>query len=317
MRTKSIISIIRKYGLSSKRLNPKHKIKYEDAIKSLEGYENSELKIAEVIDNVLYPHRSISCQCQIPGCNHRIRYEYVLENKTSHQRIVAGSTCVWPTLGLSELEKKDFMKYEKVVKEYHDMIVWRKENQDVWDILMRLKDENFTAYKPFWKEVESCRLTDEDTEYIRGIDVDKLIQKREEKDKREEELRRMTAAEREKKEAEYKKVIDGLYKLINKYPENSFYLSLVKSVKHNIRLTDNQIKWIKIGCNKMWYEENIKGTSKDIMDKCEEIITPVLEKYGYRRDEESIKLINDNISGETGMVRLAWNLFKVKENLVL
>ena len=318
MRTTSIVSIIRKYGLSSKRLNPKNKIKYTDAIKSLTGYESSELKIAEIVDNVLYPNKSVSCNCQIPGCNHKIRYEYILENKASKERIVAGSTCVWPTLGLSELEKKDFMKFEKVVKEYHDMLTWKSENTDVWDKLMKLKDNDFTSYRAFWKEVETCRLTEEDTEYIRSLDVDNMIKVREEKARKAEELRRMTAEQRAEEEKAYNKVIDGLYKLINKYPDNSFYLSLVRSVKNGYRLTDSQLRWIKIGCNKIWYEENIKGTQRDIMDKCEDIVKPVLAKYGYtgKNDKESVIRINKNINSENSLVKLAWCLFKVKEDLV-
>lgn len=318
MRSKSIISIIKRYGLSSRRLNPKGKIKYEDAIKGLKGYENSELKIVEVIDNVLFPHRSISCNCQIPGCNHKIRYEYVLENKVSKDRIVAGSTCVWPTLGLSELEKKDFQKFEKVVKEYHDMLTWKSENPDVWDKLMKLKDADMTYYRPFWREIETCRLTEEDTEYIRGLDVDKLIKRRDEKRAIEEENRRLNAEQRKAREAEYAKVVEGLDTLLNAYPDNNFYKSLKTTVTAGYKLSPSQVRWIKVGCNKLWYEKNIKGTSRDIMDKCEEVVAPILAKYGYtgNTDKEAVNNINDNIGSEDEMMKLAWSLFKVKENLI-
>ena len=318
MRTKSIVSIIRRYGLSSKRLNPRNRIKYEDAIKGLKGYESSELKIAEVIDNTLYPRKSISCKCQIPGCNHKIRYEYVLENKISKDRIVAGSTCVWPTLGLSELEKKGFQKFEKAVKEFHDMIIWKDENKDVWDKLEKLKNADMTAYRPFWKEVEFCRLTDEDTAYIRSLDVDELIRKRDEKVARQEELRRMTAEQRAKEDAEYRKVVEGLNTLTSKYPDNGFYRSLETTVRAGYRLSPSQVRWVKAGCNKLWYEENIKGTPKDIMDICEDIVAPLLQAYGYsgKNDKDAVLKINDAVKSENCTTKLAWTLFKVRESLV-
>lgn len=319
MRTVSIVSIIRKYGLSSKRLNPKNRIRYEDAIKGLKGYESSELKIVEVIDNHLFPNKSISCNCQIPGCNHKIRYEYVLENKCSKDKIVAGSTCVWPTLGFSEIEKKDFLRYEKVVKKFHDMVEWKDKNLDVWDKLMKLKSADMSNYRAFWKEVEYCRLTDEDTEYIRGLDVDELIRRRDRREQEKEEFRRMSTEQKKQKEVEYNKVLDGLETLLKRYPDNRFYQSLDGVVRAGYKLSNRQLRCIKVGCNKMWYEDNIKGTSRDIMDKCEEILSPILERYSYKGnfDEEAVKIINANIVNESGEIKLAWNLFKVKEGLVL
>lgn len=319
MRTTSIISIIRKYGLSSKRLNTKNRIKYEDAIKGLKGYESAELKIADIIDNTLTPRRSVSHKCQIPGCNHNIRYEYILENKMSGDRIVAGSTCVWPTLGFSELEKKEFKRFEKALKDYHDMLTWKEENKDVVDKLMKLKEADMKYYKAFWKEIESCRLTDEDTEFIRSLNVDDLIRRRNEKARKVEELRRMTVEQRKKKEEEYEKILEGLQKLLKRCPDSRFYKSLDNSVKAGYRLSDRQIACIKNDCNKVWYEDNIKGTDKDIIKECDNILKPILMKYGYRgnNDEESIRRVNESISSEDNTMRLAWSLYKVKYRLAI
>lgn len=321
MRTKSIIYIIRRYGLSSKRLSPKGRIKYEDAIKGLEGYENSELRIADVIDNVLFPHKSVSCKCQIPGCNHRIRYEYVLENKESHERFVAGSTCVWPTLGLSELQKKEFLTFENVVKEYHDMIQWRKENPDIIEKLEKAKQAKLNQFRPFWEEIDHCRLMEEDEEYIRSTDIDKIIRAKEENDRKRDEYRRMTEEQRRRNDEEYQKVLDGLNSLVEFYPDNDFYKSLQSTVSHGFRLSANQVRYVKIGCNKRWYEKNIKNTPKNKMyDDCEKILGHVFSENGFRgkdSDRESIKRMNDIMITKDSILRLAWSLFKVKYSIVL
>lgn len=319
MRTTSIISIIRRYGLSSRRLSSTNRIKYEDAIKGLEGYQNSELKISKVIDNKLFPNESISCRCQIPGCNKHIRYEYVLENKLSHAIIVAGSTCVWPTLGLSEIEKKDFLSYERAVKEYHDMLEWSKDNKDVVDKLKLMESERLNQFRPFWEEIRYCRLMDEDAEYIRSIDVDRIISRRDEEKRKKEEYRRMTEQQRIAADEAYSKVVSALETLARTYPNNNFYKSLSRQVSCGRKLSDRQIFCIKNGCNWMWYNTKIKGTDKDCWKTCEEIAKDIINASGVQLSptKEAIERGNNISKSYPSNIQLAWNVYKVKNELVL
>lgn len=330
MRNKSIISIIRRYGISSRRLSPRCRIKYEDAIKGIKAYENSEMKIADVIDNVLNPSKSVSCHCQLPGCGMKIRYEYILENKLSHDKLVAGSTCVWPTLGFSELQKKEFRGFEKAIKEHSEMIEWSNEHQDVIDKLNRLKAENFTYYRAFWEEIEYSRLTDEDTTFIESVDVDKLIQEREDKKRKAEERKRQyeaylkaTEGERKRMKEEYDSVIKGLDSLVSAHPDNRFFASLKKQVERGNRLSSRQIVCVKNSVNREWYNTKVKGTKFDIMDKVDAMINPILEKNGisFKKGEldlgESLKEADKLISGLCDRAySFAWNLYKVKYQLV-
>jgi hypothetical protein len=169
MRINSIISILRKRKEVKK---PRSKrIKYAEALIALKAYQNSELKLTKMIDNVFTPSKSISPKCQLEGCGMNIRYEYILQSKVTDEIIIAGSTCVWVMLGLSEEQIKDFRKVESSIKDFHDMLSWRKDNMDVWEKLKELRKANISKFKPFWEEVEFCRLHPEDERYIRGIDV--------------------------------------------------------------------------------------------------------------------------------------------------
>lgn len=67
MRDTSIISIIRKYGLSSKKLDPRYRVRFLQALENLDRFNTDSLKLVEVIDNVSKPERSLSDRCQIPG----------------------------------------------------------------------------------------------------------------------------------------------------------------------------------------------------------------------------------------------------------
>ena len=327
MRTVPIINIIRRYGLSSKRLSPKNRIKYEDAIKSLKGYENADMAIDEVIDNYWKPEKSISHHCQIPGCGQKIRYEYVLKDKRSAKKVIVGSTCVWPTLGFSELGKKEFDTLDKAVREHGLLITWMAENQDVVDKLGRLKSENLTFFRAFWQEIEYCRLTDEDTEYIRNVDVDKEIEKR---NKAEERRKNRLEARKniqqypirppynpENEDASYKKVLKSLETLANENPQNHFYYSLVQQSKRR-RLTDNQMFYIKRDANTRWYEKSIKGTAKDCMSTCTETVEKLFNTWGvdFFKTKECVNDMDMRFQSESDDVRMAWKLYKVKNCLV-
>lgn len=327
MRSTPIIDIIRKYGLSSRRLSPRAHIKYEDAIKKITEFESASLKIVDVIDNGLFPSKSISCRCQMPGCNHRIRYEYVLENKISKDRVVAGSTCVWPALGFSELQVKEFKGLETVLKEHHALVEWSNEHPDLIAKLNRLKDEGFNQFRPFWQELEISRLTDKDTEYLKTVDVDELIQKREEEKakraKRAAELRKiaqMSDEERAKKETEYKKVLDGLNMLVKAYPDNDFYASLLRQSERR-KLSPEQVKYVKIGCNDHWYHTEVRGTEKDIMDQVEGIIRPIMDAnklaWTAQTNNSFIEKMNEIVSTMDATVRKAWALMRVKRRWVV
>jgi hypothetical protein len=154
------------------------RIRYDEALKKLQSFQNNDVKLTKVIDNVLYPNKSVAKgHCQLPGCNMAIRWEYLLENKDPDrgEGIWVGSTCVWVMLNLSADDIKKFEKYENSVKEFHEMIQWKNDNPDVWDRLMRLKEEGVEYYRPFWEEVAYCKLHIEDEEYIRTFDIDKEI----------------------------------------------------------------------------------------------------------------------------------------------
>jgi hypothetical protein len=194
MRANSIIKMLNRYGRL--RVLKNKRIKYKEALLSLKAYQNGELQIRKVIDNKFTPSRSISKNCQLEGCNHVIRFEYVMENKNDSTipTYVVGSTCVRVLLGLSDDEFKALEKLEATVSDFHDMIVWRKDNMDVWKKLMALKQANVTWYRPFWEEVEFCRLHPEDEQYIRSLDVDAVIRE-DEKRKQEAEARKARLAQ--------------------------------------------------------------------------------------------------------------------------
>ena len=321
MRKTSLIHIIRKYGLGSSRLSLKCRIKYEDALKKMKSYESAELRIVDVIDNHFEPSRSISHHCQIESCGQVIRYEYVLENKITGQRIVAGSTCVWPLLGFSEIQKKEFLKMEEVIRERHLVVEWRQSHQDVLERLQVMRANQFWQFRPFWEEVEYTRLTNEDTDYILSIDLERLVKEKREKERKQEERR--AAEEKARLEAEEmeKKILKGLDKLVVTYPQNGFYASLKKYVDSGRKLSENQIRHIKLGCNRLWYKEHIKGTSRDTMDKCVEIMDTVKAVLGVRDydtlSNEDVRRIETDIQSFDEKIKMAWALLKVKKDIVL
>ena len=331
MRTVPIFQIIQRYGLTSKRLHPKNRIKYEDAIKSLKGYENADMAIDEVIDNCWMPKKSLSHHCQIPGCGQRIRYEYVLKDKRSEKKLVVGSTCVWPTLGFSELDKKQFDSLDKAVREHGLLVTWKAENPDIVNKLEALKAEGLTYYRAFWEEIEYCRLTDEDTEFIRNVDVQAEVEKRnkaEERRKQRMEARKRlysnpvsysqsTAYNPDSEDDCYKKVIKCLETLKNENPTNHFYYSLMMQSKKR-RLSDNQIFYIKRDANKRWYEKNIKGTAKDCMSTCVDVVERKFNDWNVSlpNTKDSVDDVDKRFQSESEDVKMAWKLYKVKRELV-
>lgn len=326
MRTVPIFKIIQRYGLTSRRLSPKNRIKYEDAIKSLKGYENADMAIDEVIDNCWKPEKSMSHHCQIPGCGQRIRYEYVLKDKRSEKKLIVGSTCVWHTLGFSELDKKQFDSLDKAVREHGLLVTWKAENPDIVDKLNQMRAENLTYFRAFWEEIEYCRLTDEDTEFIRNVDIKAEIDKRnkaEERRKKRMEYRRqlhsipVSAYSFDSEDDGYKRVISSLETLASENPGNHFYYSLLMQSKKR-RLSDNQIFYIKRDANKRWYEKNIKGTDKDCMSTCVDVVESKLNDWNINlyHTKDSVEDVERRFKSEGEDVKMAWRLYKVKHELV-
>lgn len=320
MRTTSIISIIRKYGLNSKRLNPKNRIKYTDAIKALKGFENADLAIQDVIDNQRFPQHSHSTHCQVPGCGMHIRYEYILKNKGDSSELVAGSTCVWALLGLSELEIKQFKGLENAIKEYHMLEDWKALNPDVVDKLNQMKTEGINRFRPFWMEIEFSRLTDEDTDYIRKVDLSALINPKPV-------VANPTVAEVVNQVTKNSpKVIQSLEILSDRYPNNLFYKSLKQQVERGKTLSYKQERAIKVSANKMWYYSKIKGTSQDCWSTCEDIVIPLVNEMIVKLENKYTveyylnhltALVSHYFKNNLSADELqAWNVFKVKNTLV-
>lgn len=310
MRTTPIITIIRKYGLTSKRLNPKNRIKYEDALRLVKQYENSELKIDSVIDNTRKPTHN-GCHCGLPGCGQRIRYEYILKSKDAGNdtELVAGSTCVWPTLGMSELQKKEFFKLDTAIRDHYALLDWKDANKDVVDKLERLKAIKANYYKAFWEEIETAPLLDEDTEFIKGVDLAKEEEKAYYKEK----------FENLEKEA-YNKAVAYIPELRSYYKTNTFAQSLCSAVEAGRKLTGNQFRWLKVLINRMWFDNNVKGTAYDFSNTCEDMLKAVFSNAGYVEGSanfDAIDTIEGLVSGANDKnLKMAWIAYKCKKAIV-
>ncbi len=225
------------------------RIRYDQALEALKVYQNNELRILTVIDNNIFPEKSVSHVCQIPSCSQRIRYEYVMENKNNNEKLIVGSTCVWELLGLSQEEIKSFTKVENSIKDYHRKIKWERENPDVCDKIVKLKENKVNFFRPFWEEIGYAPLDDEDTNYIRGLDVDDVIYKESQKL-----LAVQIAVESNRNRIinksaptpdNYDDAINGLKQLSIAFPSNSFYASLLSWVENGRVLSKAQIACIE------------------------------------------------------------------------
>ena len=308
MRTTPIVTIIRKYGLTSKRLNPKNRIKYEDAIKSLEAYQNSSLKIGKVLDNTRQKTHN-NCHCGIPGCGQRIRYEYLLvpKNDENGPELVAGSTCVWPTLGLSEVQRKDFLKADTIIRDHYALLDWKDNNPEVLERLEKLRENNVVQYKAFWEEIEFAPLLDEDKEYILKLDIQGEIAKV----KYQEYLNNVSREE-------YDKAVSYVPELRDYYKDNFFAQNLCFRAERRLKLSGNQFRWLKVLINRMWFDKNIKGTSKDMSSTCDTILKDMFDFVGYTGDVdlEKIHKLSKMIKNECPEVQYAWMAYKCKNAIV-
>jgi hypothetical protein len=309
MRTTPIITIIRKYGLTSKRLNPKNRIKYEDAVKMVRQYESSDLKIADVIDNTRKTSHN-NCHCGLPGCGQRIRYEYILvpKNEDTDKELVAGSTCVWPTLGMGELQKKEFFKLDTAIRDHYSLLDWRDSHAEVLDRLEKLKKADIPYFRPFWEEVETAPLLDEDTDFIMSVDVDNEVEKKAYQDHF-----------RDLEDKEYEKLMDYVPKVKDYYKTNNFAQSLCECANTGRKLTGGQVRWLKVLVNRMWFDTKVKGTANDFSKDCADILKPIFDMFNYN-GEANFQVI-DNIELEVKnstdkRMNWAWLAYKCQKAIV-
>ena len=175
MRDTSIISIIRKYGLSSKKLDPRYRVRFLQALENLDRFNTDSLKLVEVIDNVSKPERSLSDRCQIPGCGKKIRYEAHVLNADTGEYITCGSNCCCTLLGLSKIQARNFMKIEEALKEKAELEQWKKDNPETVKKLDLLSKYDLPFFQPFINEVSHSALTPEDTSFIDEVNTKLVI----------------------------------------------------------------------------------------------------------------------------------------------
>ena len=175
MRDTSIIYIIRRYGLNSKKLDPNYRYRFRQAIDDLDQFSTDSLKLVEVIDNVSEPEKSLSDRCMIEGCGKRIRYEAHVMNVDTGDTLVCGSHCCCTLLGLSKLKAHSFMRIEEALKEKAELEEWKKNNPETVKKLETLSKYNLPFYQPFIDEIETSALTPEDTEFINKVNIKLVI----------------------------------------------------------------------------------------------------------------------------------------------
>lgn len=174
MREISIISIIRKYGLESKRISHDYHVKYDDALKLLSDCKNSHLSIVNAVDNVREPGKSMSHKCQISSCGKRIRYEYWVKDSKTNKTISVGMNCACALLGLSKIQANKLKTVDQLLRDRAELEEWKIVNKDVYDKLQYIEKLNLDHFKPFCNEIKYVALNKEDTDYIRNVNY-KLV----------------------------------------------------------------------------------------------------------------------------------------------
>lgn len=175
MRDTSIISIIRRYGLNSKKLDPKYRVRFLDTLSDMEQFSTESLKLVEVIDNISEPEKSYSNRCQIPGCGKKIRYEAHVLNTDVGEYITCGSNCCCTLLGLSKIRTRNFMKIEEALKEKAELEQWKKDNPEIVKKLELFSKYDLPFFQPFINEVRYSALNPEDTSYINEVNTKLVI----------------------------------------------------------------------------------------------------------------------------------------------
>ena len=69
----------------------------------------------------------------------------------------------------------------------------------------------------------------------------------------------------------------------------------------------------------MWYNKNVKGTDKDMMSNCENIMKPIFSRFGYHGGASDFNKINEidlEVRDSTPDVQWAWVAYKCKRAIV-
>ncbi len=322
MARESILSILRRNG-RTRFLKKKH-MKYIDALNKLRSYQKGNLRLTDVVDNAWTPSKSISDKCQVEGCGKRIRYEYILRNVETEEMLIAGSTCVWAMLDLSKDEIKDFNKIERTIKDYHKSLKWRLDNPDVWEKVVELKKRGFRDFEPFWVEAERVDLTDEDTEYLRNLDLDTAGTVTLSGHSGHSTVSSLS-------KDEYKKVMEYLELLSDKYPDRR-YIQYLWSISKNTVLSDQQVRSVKLEVQKDYYETKVKSNPPllELYNKADDEFIPAFKKLVEERKvrvySEDLKLLDtepENLISKyrkqinDHMSSVVWGLYRIKNGVVL
>lgn len=302
----------------------KRRMKYIEAMRAMKAYENGELRLKKVIDNVLNPNKSISKNCQVPHCGQAIRWEYVMENKDTGDIMIVGSTCVWELLEMTKEQIKEFEKIERTIKDFHAMLLWRAANRDVYDKIMELKKRQVMSFWMFWDEVDYAPLDQEDTDYIRAIDVDR-------EERKYKAVKNAQVNKKQQDEIAYQRVLESLERMVNETPDNLFLRSLKTQagIKH---LSDKQIACIKREANLRYYLRVVKNNTQlqEKYNNCPAYMKAKVEEWVQagtipglaetlqrsRSLQETIERHKQEINIILGR-QLEWELFRLRNNIFL
>lgn len=322
MARESILEILRRNG-RTRFLLKKH-MKYVDALNKLRSYQKGNLSLVDVIDNGWTPSRSVSDKCQVEGCGKKIRYEYILKNTENDSRIVAGSTCVWVLLDMSKEEIKDFNKIERTIKDYHKSLKWRLDNPDVWDKVVELRNRNLKEFEPFWVEVERIDLVEEDTEFLRNLDMSVVEHMVLSGNSRGGTVSSLTTDE-------YKKVIGYLNDLVVKYPDRT-YLQYLLTTSKSMVLSDQQVRTVKIEVQRDYFLTKVLNNPKlvSLYEKADDEFIPVFKKLvadkKVRMFSDDLKKLDTEPRSLISKYRkqvndhessILWGLYRIKNSVVL
>lgn len=175
MRKESIISIIRKYGLNSKKISTEYHVKYDDALKMLSEGKNGQIRVVNAVDNVLNPEKSMSHKCQISSCGKRIRYEYWIKDEQNNKTISVGLNCACAMLGKSKLATKTLKSIDMVMREKAELEDWKVQHKNTYTKLLKIEKLNLVHFNPFCEEIKHSALNQEDTKYIDSVNYKLLL----------------------------------------------------------------------------------------------------------------------------------------------
>lgn len=321
-------------GILARKRRKKRHLRYAEALKAMKAYQNNQLKLEHVVDRKLTPGRSKGDgRCALSSCRQWIRWEYHMRSKVTNELLVVGSTCVWTLLELSKEKIKSFEKIERTIKDFHRMLEWRKDNLDVWQKIREAQKRRIMTLEAFWEEIKYEALDQEDTDYIRNLDLD-AEEKKWLKKKDDAEKAKQVAVQNELPPDGYDKVIAALDRLVAKFPDNDFYKSLKEYSGRKI-LTPKQITSVKLNTNRLYYDDVIKN-DPNLLNAYENCDAVVRDAFIKAAEEKKVKIYSGDLSlmktdlGVEALVKkyrrqfhkLAgndrdWKLYRVKKDILL